>query len=350
MATAEEKMALAKSVGEECVQEAELLQLYQSGRPLIAYDGFEPSGRMHIAQGLMKAINVNKLTSTGVHFIFWVADWFALLNNKMDGNLDHIQMVGRYMIEVWKAAGMKMDKVQFLWSSEEILKRPNEYWSFVFDIARKNTLTRVTRCTQIMGRSETDDLSAAQIFYPVMQAADIFFLKADICQLGMDQRKVNMLAREYADTVKDLAKPVVLSHHMMIGLLEGQEKMSKSMPDSAIYMEDSAEDVAKKIKKAFCPPGVIEKNPIMDYYKYIVFPSFTTVSITRSPENGGTVSYTSYVTFEADYLSTALHPRDLKASLIHYVNTLIQPVRDHFASDPYAKDLLEQVRSFSVTR
>ncbi len=46
------------------------------------------------------------------------------------------------------------------------------------------------RCSQIMGRNESDDLSAAQIFYPCMQCADIFFLKADICQLGMDQRKV----------------------------------------------------------------------------------------------------------------------------------------------------------------
>ena len=45
---------------------------------------------------------------------------------------------------------------------------------------------------QIMGRSETEELSAAQIFYPCMQAADIFFLKADICQLGMDQRKVRV--------------------------------------------------------------------------------------------------------------------------------------------------------------
>ena len=33
------------------------------------------------------------------------------------------------------------------------------------------------RCSQIMGRTETDDLSAAQIFYPCMQCADIFFLK-----------------------------------------------------------------------------------------------------------------------------------------------------------------------------
>jgi hypothetical protein len=28
----------------------------------VCYDGFEPSGRMHIAQGVMRALNVNKLT------------------------------------------------------------------------------------------------------------------------------------------------------------------------------------------------------------------------------------------------------------------------------------------------
>ena len=60
---------------------------------------------------------------------------------------------------------------------------------------RVNNLARIQRCCTIMGRKETDEMSAAQIFYPCMQAADVFFLKADICQLGMDQRKVNMLAR-----------------------------------------------------------------------------------------------------------------------------------------------------------
>jgi hypothetical protein len=36
--------------------------------------------------------------------------------------------------------------------------------------------------------------------------------QADICQLGMDQRKVNMLAREYCDATKRKNKPIILSH------------------------------------------------------------------------------------------------------------------------------------------
>ena len=81
------------------------------------------------------------------------------------------------MVEIWKAVGMDMSQVEFLSASEEINKKPNEYWTLVMDIARLNTLARITKCCQIMGRSESDNLAASQIFYPCMQCADIFFLK-----------------------------------------------------------------------------------------------------------------------------------------------------------------------------
>ena len=46
--------------------------------------------------------------------------------------------------------------------------------------------------------------------------------QADICQLGMDQRKVNMLAREYCDDIKRKLKPVILSHAMLPGLKQAR--------------------------------------------------------------------------------------------------------------------------------
>jgi tyrosyl-tRNA synthetase len=129
----------------------------------------------------MKAVNVNRITSAGGIFIFWVADWFALLNNKMDGDLNKIRIVGRYFVEVWKAAGMNLQNVQFLWASDEINKRADEYWPLVIDIARKNTISRIKKCSAIMGREEGDDVPTSHILYPCMQCADIFFLKADMC-------------------------------------------------------------------------------------------------------------------------------------------------------------------------
>ena len=188
----ERKYGLVRSVGEECVAEPELRNLLQKKPNFVLYDGFEPSGRMHIAQGIYKAMNVNKCTAAGGTFVFWVADWFALMNDKMGGDLERIKTVGQYLIQVWTAAGMDMTRVKFLWSSEEICKHALPYWTQALDIARKFSVARIMKCCQIMGRKE-GTLTAAQILYPIMQCTDIFFLKADVCQLGVDQRKVRML-------------------------------------------------------------------------------------------------------------------------------------------------------------
>merc|ERR1712048_153838 len=144
------------------------------------------------------------------------------------------------------------------------------------------SITRTKRCCQILGRKEEgDSMPTANLLYACMQCADIFFLKADICQLGMDQRKVNMLAREYCDIKKKKLKPIILSHHMLSGLLQGQEKMSKSDPSSAIFMEDTTAEVKTKIKKAFCPPQQVEGNPCLEYIQYVVLPWFGHFEVSR---------------------------------------------------------------------
>ncbi|KAI9156808.1 hypothetical protein LWI28_012540 [Acer negundo] len=348
--TPEERFRIVRSVGEECIQEDELLNLLTKKPQPICYDGFEPSGRMHIAQGVMKTISVNKMISAGCKVKIWVADWFAQLNNKMGGDLKKIQTVGRYLIEIWKAAGMDLNGVEFLWSSEEINSRASEYWPLVMDIARRNKLPRIMRCVQIMGRNDQEELSAASIFYPCMQCADIFFLKADICQLGMDQRKVNVLAREYCDDIKRKNKPIILSHHMLPGLQQGQEKMSKSDPSSSIFMEDEEAEVNLKIKKAYCPPKIVQGNPCLEYIKFIIFPWFNEFKVQRSAANGGDKTYTSHEELIADYVEEKLHPSDLKPALSKALNKILQPVRDHFNKDANAKDLLKRVKSYRVTR
>ena len=262
-----------------------------------------------------------------------------------------IRKVGEYMIEVWKAAGMDMRNVEFLWASEEINRNPDAYWMRVLDIARRFNLPRIKRCCSIMGRSESDDLAASQIFYPCMQCADIFNLKADICQLGMDQRKVNMLAREYCDTTKPRIKlkPIILSHPMMMGLKQGQEKMSKSDPDSAIFMEDSVADVRRKIRQAYCPPGQVESNPCLNWMQHIVFGKFGRVEINRDDAHGGNVVYESFEQMTEDYASGALHPGDLKQALTRYLNEALEPVRQHFQSGRPAQ-LLKEVRKYRISR
>ncbi|CAK9092097.1 unnamed protein product [Durusdinium trenchii] len=349
------KYDLIRSVGEECQTEAELRKLVEKKPDFVCYDGFEPSGRMHIAQGVYKSVCVNKCTKAGGQFIFWVADWFALMNDKMGGDIEKIRTVGKYLIEVWKVIGMDMSKVKFLWSSDEISRRAEEYWGQALDIGSRTTLARVKKCCQIMGRGE-DSLTAAQILYPLMQCTDIFFLKADICQLGVDQRKVNMLARDYCDAAGRKLKPVILSHHMLYGLKKGQAKMSKSDPDSAIFMEDAAEDVTRKILNAYCPSApedqeatsqegmsLVEdalKNPCLDYIQYTLF------SREDFRFQVGEQVYESFQDLKDDFVQGKLEEALLKESLANEVNSLLEPVRRHFEEDAEAKELLEKVSAW----
>lgn len=353
-----DKFNLIKEVGEEIITEDDLKKLLKEKKNIVAYDGFEPSGRIHIAQAILRSININKMTKAGVKFKMLVADWHAWANNKMGGDLDKIQTVGKYFIEVWKASGMDLKNVEFIWVSD--LVKDEDYWKVVMDVARANTVNRIIRTSQIMGRSEKETLSAAQILYPCMQAADIFYLSADICQLGMDQRKVNVLAREVGHKI-GYYKPVIISHHMLMGLsappksnLDSVErsiemKMSKSKPDTAIFMDDSSDEIKRKISKAYCPAAQVEENPILEYCKYIIFEKFDSIKIERPEKFGGNLEIKSYDDLLKEF-KKGLHPIDLKNAVSNLIDEIIKPVRDHFEKDKKAKELLKTVKGFEVTR
>ncbi|HOF44342.1 MAG TPA: tyrosine--tRNA ligase [Candidatus Pacearchaeota archaeon] len=350
-----EKVEIIKEFAEEIVTEDELIKLFEKNPHPVAYDGFEPSGRIHIAQGLLRAITVNKLISTGIKFKFYVADWFALLNNKFEGDMKKIRIVGEYFIEVWKACGMDLKNVEFIWASEFIKKHP-EYWETVLRLSMNASVNRVLRCGQIMGRDESTENPSAQILYPLMQAADIHHLNADIAQLGMDQRKVNMLARDIFPKLK-MTPPVVISHHMLLGL-QFQEtnktgidrkiamKMSKSKPDTAIFMTDTREEIFNKFKKAYCPEGEEQDNPVLEYAKYIVFEKFKKIIIKRPEKFGGDLTVKSYNELRDLYIKKEIHPLDLKNTLAEYIDELLKPVRKHFKTSKKARELEKQVLSF----
>ena len=228
-------------------------------------------------------------------------------------------------------------------------------------VARNSTVKRIIRCGQIMGRKEDEVLQASQIFYPCMQCADIFYLKADITQLGMDQRKVNVLAREIGPSL-GFWKPVVVSHHMLMGLLSPATeatdaaqraidmKMSKSNPDSAIFMTDTEEEIKRKLRKAYCPEKQVHENPVLEYCKYILFEKFKELKVERAAKFGGDISFASYKELEKAFAKGEIHPLDLKNMTANYVNQLIDPVRKHFETNKKARELKELVDSFEVTR
>ncbi len=371
----EERFQLIKGVGEEIITDAELRQLLEEKKHPIAYDGFEPSGIAHLPVGIYRPLLLKDLMRAGVRFKLLLADSFAWINNKFEGELERIRLAGEYFIEVWKAAGVDMSKVDVSWH-KELFDDP-EYWRKVILIAKNHSLTRTKRSLTIAGRSEDDSQSAALIFYPSMQCADIFHLGADICQLGLDQRKVNMLARDIAgkkELVKQLdyedkgvdGKPVIVSHHMLMGLQglvgakgmdedskldqEISSKMSKSLPETAIFVHDSMEEIHQKVEKAFCPMNIVEGNPIIEYAGEIIFRGFKEFRIEREKKHGGDITFYSYNELKQAYSAGEVHPLDLKRAVAEYLEKLTKPVREHFERKNSARELYETVKSFNVTR
>jgi tyrosyl-tRNA synthetase len=359
----ETRLGYVRAVGEEIITEKELRTLFETNDHPTAYDGFEPSGLAHLPFGVLRPILVEDMLKAGVRMKLWIADWFAWVNNKMGGDLQKIQEVGRYFVEVWKAAGVDMSKVDVLWTSEAA--RQEEYWKKVITVAQNSTLARAQRALTIAGRTTKESVQTAQLFYPMMQVADIFWLDVDICQLGVDQRRANILAREIAEKMK-WKKPVAVHHHMLIGLQGRKEpegfdengamdaeissKMSKSKPETSIFVHDSAGEIMKKVNSAYCPPKVLEGNALIEYSRYIIFRRQRSLRIERPEKYGGNVEFFSPPELEKAYAGGALHPADLKKGVGEALDGIISPIREHFVKDPHARKLYETVRSAETTR
>ncbi len=352
---------------EEIITKKELEELLETQQKVVAYDGFEPSGLAHLGTGLLRAMKIQDFLEAKINFILYLADWFAYLNNKFGGDIKLIRKAGEYFIEAWKACGVNTSKIKIVWCSN-LIKDP-EYWETFLRISKVVTIKRVLRAVTIAGRAEAEVKNPSLLIYPLMQATDIFMLNdkkgVDICQLGMDQRKVNMLAREIAEKL-GRKKPIAIHHHLLMGLTgptkmgaydENKEinkqisfKMSKSKPETCIFIHDSYEDIKRKILNAFCPPREIKDNPIMEIFKYIIFRKFDSITIKREKKYGGNLEIKNYEELEKIYREGKVHPLDLKNALIEYLNQVLEPIRVHFEKDKKARKLYEIVKNAEITR
>ena len=358
----EGKINVIKSFAQEVLTEGELRNLFETNEHPLAYDGFEPSGLAPIHFGLLRAKNVNKMLEAGIRFRLFLADYHAFINNKLGGDLEQIKMAGEYFVEVWKACGIDTNRVEITWASD--LMDGIKYWDRFMRIGKVASLERIKRAITIMGRKEGEKLSTAQLFYPPMQVTDIFEMDIDICQLGMDQRRAHVLAREIADKYK-WKKPVAVHHPLMLGLrgmpkeiniksapeLAIEYKMSKSNPRSAIYMNDSYATIKEKVNAAYCPEGVVDGNPLLNFLQLALLDDLNErITIERPQKFGGGLEVEGYNELIKMYENGKLHPADLKEFVIERLENVIKPVREHFEKDKHAKGLYELVKSYQITR
>ncbi|MCU0860695.1 MAG: tyrosine--tRNA ligase [Methanomassiliicoccales archaeon] len=341
---AEARYELVARNAEEIVTPEELKALLASNDSPRAYIGFEPSGLVH-AGWMICASKIADFVEAGFDFTIFFADWHAYINDKFGGDIRKIRLCASYMEDCFEALGVPRDKVKFEFAS--VIMDDIGYWEKLINIGKASSLMRVKRAMTIMGRTEDEaDVDSSKMLYPLMQAADIFAMDLDVAYAGMDQRRAHMLARDAADKLK-WKKPIALHTPLLPGLKGANRmdptagKMSKSDPDSGILIHDSAEDIKRKVSKAFCPPEA-EANPVLDMAKMVVFPRAGRMVIERPAKFGGNLEFASYQELEDTYRGGKLHPMDLKNGVGAAMADVLEPVRAYFKSNPRNLEALRE--------
>ncbi len=132
---------------------------------------------------------------------------------------------------------------------------------------------------EIQQKGYGENVPAGFMVYPISQAADITAFKADLVPVGEDQipmieqtiEVVRKFNRMYNCGVLVEPKVMVSSIARLPGI-DGKAKMGKSL-GNAIFLSDSADDVAKKVKGMYTDPGhlrvedpgKVEGNPVFTY-------------------------------------------------------------------------------------
>ncbi len=299
-----------------------------------AYIGFEPSGFVHL--GWVTCANkIQDLQKAGFQVTILLADWHAWINDKLHGDMNLIHHCAEYMKDCFTALGVT--QVTYVYGQD--FAADPRYWEQVIKVAKNTSLARVRRAMDIMGRRAEEVKDLSKYLYPAMQVADIFYLGVDLAYGGMDQRHAHMLCRDVATKMKK-KKPVALHTPLICSLVRGGRmdtaKMSKSKPESCIFIHDEPQDIKQKILKAYCPECVVEENPLLEITQQIIFPWLSEpLIINRKQEYGGPLHYATYTDLEADFQAKKIHPLDLKHAVADYLIQILEPVRDYFTQHPH---------------
>jgi tyrosyl-tRNA synthetase len=373
----EKRLELITRNTEEIMTLEDLKAMLENQIKLRHYIGFEISGKIHLGTGLMCMSKVKDFMDAGMECQIFLADWHSWINDKLGGDMELIgRIAGGYFKEGMKASlkcmGGVPSKLKFILGSE-LYHNNDKYWQTVIEVSKNITLARTMRSITIMGRKEGEGIDFAKLIYPPMQASDVFMLDANIPHAGLDQRSAHVIAREVAEKLKvkpfehngKKYKPVAIHHHLLLGLQKpaawpldkekareiwSEMKMSKSVPNSAVFIHDSEEEIRQKLNNAFCPEKNTDFNPVLDWTKHLIFrESKSELKIERPEKFGGDIVYSSCHEIESDFVSGKLHPLDLKKGVAEELIRILKPARQHFKK-PRIKKMKEELEALKITR
>ncbi|MFW6257104.1 MAG: tryptophan--tRNA ligase [Bacillota bacterium] len=220
--------------------------------------GDRPTGKLHLGHYVGSLQNRVKLQHEYDTFLI-IADIQALTTNFKQP--EKLSRDVRQVAEDYLAVGIDPENVTILVQSMvPELAELTVYFSMIVTV---NQLRRNPTIKSESSQYGEEEMTYGFLGYPVSQAADITFCKADLVPVGEDQVPHIEQTRKIVRKFNQLYAPVFNEPEALVGDfprltgLDGENKMSKSL-DNAIYLNDSAEVVQKKVNEAVTDPARIK--------------------------------------------------------------------------------------------
>ena len=246
----------------------------------IILTGDRPTGPLHIGHYVGSLRRRVELQQSGLYrkiFVF-IADAQALTDN-----MDNPEKVRQNVIEValdYLAVGLDPSRSTLFIQSQ--IPELCELSFYYMDLVTVSRLQRnPTVKTEIQMRNFEASIPVGFFTYPISQAADITAFRATTVPVGEDQEPMLEQAREIVRRFNNIYGPTLVEPEILLPDnaaclrlpgTDGKAKMSKSL-GNCIYLSDSADEVARKIKTMYTDPnhlrvsdpGQVEGNPVFTY-------------------------------------------------------------------------------------
>lgn len=216
------------------------------------FTGIRPTSDLTVANYLGAVLPVLEFQRQGLQTVVFVADLHALTDKEPDVVRAHIQGV----VADYIALGLDPDKVT-IYRQSDIM---GEVASLTTILARHITVAELMRVPTLKDKIKTgngpETANALLLLYPVMMAADILINRAQKVPVGEDQIVHIEVTRRLAEKFNKQYGPVLpppealTIKSLRIMSLKGDGKMSKSIPQGALFLTDDMATIAKKIKSA----------------------------------------------------------------------------------------------------
>lgn len=252
----------------------------QVSAPPVILTGDRPTGRLHLGHYVGSLRERVRLQNSGdfEHIFIMIADAQALTDNAHNP-----EKVRQNIIEValdYFSCGLDPAKATiFIQSQVPELFELTTYYMNLVTVARVQRNPTVK--SEIQMRGFNADVPVGFFTYPISQAADITAFKATTVPVGEDQLPMLEQTREIVRSFNRTYGPVLMEPEALIPTgqaakrlpgLDGKSKMSKSL-NNGIYLSDTPEEVAEKIKKMYTDeghlrvedPGQVEGNAVFTY-------------------------------------------------------------------------------------